>query len=362
MFLRNNKFNLFWIALILFLIPFLLHADEKQVNLLVWYGYFDAPPGASKIIEKKCNVKFSHDIYYTNSEILNRMSKTGNNEYDVIIFSDTIFHSMEKYIPKHGVNLMNEVQLYNQSIKNHYLQQHFPKNVGYFVHSLTGFLYDQNVLSIEKGDSFKKIFSKAKDKIIVMLDDPVEIWNLINTSEFGYSLTDKFKNTSAASLNFYNFKNLMQNTDVYIANNNNQLFDDKRFAGAFIWTGSFDAYANYHPKKKFKLYIDPKVSYISSDLIAAMNDKPETKCVINQIMSPEIMKFILADTQYFTPFGYTYEIKPGVYAKIYGDITQRLDELKWLPRVSDSEYVDLENNWSDIQIKISRLRSKNGVS
>ena len=342
--------------------PFFLHANEKQINLLVWYGYFDDPPGASKIIEEKCNIEFSHDIYYTNSEILNRMNKADKNEYDIIIFSNTIFHSMEKYIPKDGVNLMNQVELYNPTIRNHYLKHNFPKNVGYFVHSLTGFLYDPDILRIEKGDSFKEIFSKAKNGIVVMLDDPVEIWNLINISAFGYSLTDKSNNAAASSLNFNNFKKLMQNTDVYIANNDNQLFDDKKFAGAFIWTGSFDAYASYHPKKKFELYVDPKVSYISSDLIVAMNDKPETKCVINQIMSPEIMKFILADTQYFTPFGYTYEIEPGVHSKIYGDITQRLGELKWLPSVSDSKYIDLENNWSDIQVKISKLRSKNGIN
>ncbi len=362
MFLRKNKFIFFWSIWIVFSTPTFIYPKENDVNVLVWYGYFDDPPGVVKIIENKCNVKFSHDIYYTNSEILNRMSKTDKDEYDILIFSETIYKPMERYISKNGINLMNEVELYHPAIKKHYLSQHFPKNVGYFVHSLTGFLYDPNVLNIAKGESFKEIFTKANDKIIVMLDDPVEIWNLINTSEFGYGLINESKNVVPGSLNFNNFEKLMQHTDVYIANNNNQLYDSKRFAGAFIWTGSFDAYASYHPKKKFELYIDPKVSYISSDLIVAMNNKPETKCVINEIMSSEVMRYVLADTQYFTPFGRTYEIKPGMYSKIYGDITKRLYELKWLPSVSDAEYTELENNWSDIQVKISKLRSQNDIN
>lgn len=340
--------------LILLYFSNLSYSITPNVNLLVWYGYFDDPPGAEKIIEKKCNVHFTHDIYYTNDEILNRVKQNGISQYDLIIFSDTIYNSIIQYIPKHAGDLSNQTKKYNNEIRKHYINEHYPKNIVYFLHSLTGFLYNPAVLSINSNDSLLTIFKKAKNNIMIMLDDPVEVWNLIKVSRGNMNDSDK---SPSFILNVKNFKTLVQNADIYIANNDNKLYDQKNFAGGFLWTGSFDAYLS-NSTRHFKLYLSPKISYISTDLLAAINDRPQTKCVANEIMSREILKFTQKDTQYFSPFGHSYEIRNGVYKKIYGNPLSKLDKLKWLPRVSKSEYTELRNNWSDIQIQIQKERNE----
>ncbi len=128
------------------------------VNILTWWGYLDYPEVVSDI-EKKCNVKVSYDEYYSSSEFLRRERQEN---YDIVIFSGTIYDLVKANIGLKKSNLWRQSLNYNPIIRKHYLHSDFTPNVVYFLHSLTGFLWNPNVIDIYKNDSIFEIFKKAK--------------------------------------------------------------------------------------------------------------------------------------------------------------------------------------------------------
>lgn len=347
MFLKKRKI-IFRFLTFIFLGWFLLciQSYAKDVNVLSWWGYLDSPE-VIKELKNKCNANLSVDTYYTNNEFLRRVSSNKIN-YDIIIFSQTIYDLIKNQIPKNNINLTKFSNKFHPIIRKEYLASHFPPNVIYFMHSLSGFLWNPSVINLNKNDTIEEIFKKANNNIVILMDDPVEISNLIRTTIS--SQTYQYKSI----INLPNFKNLIQNSSVYIANNYNQIYDQHNFAFAFGWTGDTIAYMK-QAHKEFEFLIHPKLSYISSDLLATMNDSSETACVANVLMTKKVLDILQNSTYYFSPYGDYKSVPLPIYQSVYEDVFNKLATLKWLDTsITSSDFETMVNAWNEIQLNMQR--------
>lgn len=312
---------------------------EPSVNVISWWGYLNSPSIAREV-KQQCGVNLSFDTYYTNDEFLRRVA-TNKERYDIIIFSNTIYKLIKNQIPESHVNLSVFSKDFNPTIKNEYLRRHYPNNVIFFMHSLSGFLWNPKVIELKKEDEIKTIYKKANDNIVVMINDPLEIWNLIKKS---------YDHHNNAQLNLNNFKNLIQQANVYLANNYNQMYDKDNFAFAFGWSGDAIVYMK-QAKKNYQFLIHPKLSYISTDLMAAMNEKQTTMCVSRVLMSKKVLDIVQNYTYYVSPYGNYKTVKLPLYQSIYKEMLDKLPNMSWIES-SDTmvDYEKMIEAWNEIQL------------
>lgn len=345
---RKNKF-LFSALLIIFNIVSLdcYALSPDSINVLTWWGYLDSPE-INEIVKSECNVTISHDTYYTNDEFLRRMT-TNKSSYDIVIFSQTIYNLVKDKIPKNNVDLTDISKKFNPTIKMEYLRQKYPPNIIYFMHSLSGFLWNPKVINITDHDSIQDIFKKAGKNIVVLIDDPVEIWNLINIA---YPIKK-----DSVHLASENFGKLVQDATVYMTNNYNQTYNQNNFAFAFGWSGDAMVYMQ-QSTQKLNFLIHPKLSYISSDMLAAMNKKNNTICVAKVLLSKRVLDIVQNNTHYFSPYADYKTINQPVNQDIYKIIFKKLPQMKWLESSkSSADFQIMVDTWNSIQMNTRNSKS-----
>lgn len=320
--------------------------NKPTVNVLTWWGYLNYPEIKNEI-EKKCNVNISYDEYYSNDEFLQRFSKEHNN-YDITIFSYTIYNLIkDKIALKHSDLWKNSLQ-YNPIIKQHYDQGKFPPNVVFFQHSLTGFLWNPAIINISPSDQIFSIFNKAKTNLVVMIDDPVEATNLM---KLGFR--EQNKNISDSNiLTINNFKQLTQNSKVYITNGDNNIYNKPNFAFAYSWSGDAIAIIT-NSKNNDQFLIHPKLSYITADFLAVLNNKPEVNCVAKVLSSSEILNFIQNKDYYFSPYINENNIPKSKFRNIYLDFLKKLPELTWITPASSQYFDMLYKTWESVKVNLN---------
>ncbi len=329
----------------------MIYAKEntRSVNILSWWGYLEDPQVITEITNR-CNVNVSSDVFYTNNEFLRRI-KTNKADYDIIILSDTVYRAIKNDLPKIKTNLSGISDKFHPVIRQKYLASHFPNNVIYFVHSISGFLWNPELIDLSEKDQIRTIFKKSKNNIVVLVNDPIEIWNLINKANDQNNTPWLKKYDETLPLSMENFLNVVQNKNVYLTNNYNQTYDQPNFAFSFGWIGDAITYMN-QSHKKYKFLLHPDLSYISADLLVAMNDRPETICIATSLMSKKILNKIGEKAYYFSPYGDYTAINSPEFQNIYQDIFKKLPYLPWLESVSAHDYAKIEEAWNQIEINL----------
>lgn len=325
-------------------------SDLETINILTWWGYLNY----SKLIttaENTCHVKISYDEYFSNDEFLRRWEGEKDN-YDIIIFSDTIYNAIKNKIPPvKSSTLWKQSLLYNPVIKSRYKKRKYPNNMVYFIHAMTGFLWNPKNISLSSSDSLISIFNKATNNHVVIIDDSVEAKKLIESS-----LLEQSKDKDI--LNVTNFKRLIQNADVYITNNYSQIYKKPKFAFSFTWSG--EAVVDImESNKKYEFLIHPKLSYISSDLLAQTSNKQSALCVAKVLTTKKAMSIIQNNDFYFSPYtDYTDVINP-IFKDIYTRFILALPVLPWLDSTDGASFERLNMSWQLIKLELNnRVRRK----
>lgn len=339
-----------WVLSLTFLNP--VNADTAKmptVNVLTWWGYLDNPE-VSNIVRSTCHANISYDEYYSNAEFLRRFSNQKQN-YDIIIFSNTIYNIIRNQIKLDNSSLWRQSDGYNKTIRAHYLSSKYPPNIVYFEHSLTGFLWNPELIHIASNDSIADIFHKADNNPVILVDDPVEAAKLLsmNASKDGSPI-----NIGSSYFDLDNFKKLIQNSDVYITNqDDSSLIQEQKFAFAFYWSG--DAILIMKQSQgKVHFFIHPKLSYVTTDLLAQLNNKPYVGCVASVLSSNKVLSIIQNKDYYFSPYTNTSQITDPLYKKVYMQFITELPKLSWLQTVSSDEFSRLNNTWELIKIYLKK--------
>lgn len=311
------------------------------VNIITWWGYLDYPEVVDEV-EKICSVTLSFDEYYSNNEFLSRWGGRGSN-YDVAIFSNTIYDVIKNKIALNNSTLFQVANHYHPIIKKQFFQSGYSSNIAYFLHALSGFLYNPNVVQLSANDSVEKIFQKANNNIIILMDDTAEVETLIMLfmdEKYGKAnLTRK-----ELQVNNKSFNNIFSNKRLYITNNYNRLYLKSDFAMAFIWSGQA-IYNLTRSKRNFKFLVHPKLSYISSDLVANLNNKESSICVAQSLASKKILDVIQQKDNYITSFVDNGNVTNEISQDIYKKFIKELPNLAWLNPMPEKEYNNIKVSW-----------------
>ena len=328
-----------------------LYATDKQygrtINILTWWGYLNYPELIKKA-EKECGVNISFDEYYSNDEFLRRWE--GQKDfYDIIIFSDTIYNFVKHKLPKiKNNNLYKQSLNYNHIIKQHYDNKEYPHNVVYFLQGLTGFLWNPDNLTLTQNDTITSIFNKARDKFVVIIDDPVEAWKLI---EAGFN--DHSREIHFNDFTIKNFNNLIQNSNVYIANNYRKIYKKSEFAFSFSWSGE-SVVSALESNKHYQFLVHPKFSYISSDLLAQTSIDMKSYCVSRFLTNKKTSAFFQNNNFYFSPYNQdNMIIKNASFKKIYMNYLKLLPSLAWTDSISANNLEKLNRSWQLIKLSLN---------
>lgn len=324
-------------------------AARKTVKILSWWGYYF--PEVRSQIENKCHVKISLDEYYSNDEFLRRWE--GQAEYyDIINLSDIVYPLIKNQIPrvKNSTIWKNSLDYY-PAIKKHYDKQKYPHNVAYFHHLLIGFLWNSSNIKLSKNDSINSIFSKAKNKYVVLVDDPVDAMKLIETS-LGFK-----GNAPRNYLSASNLKKMIQDTHIYIANNNNPALKHPNFAFSYRWIGPAVSELIQSEHSNYKFLVHPKLSHISSTLIVQTSDKTPARCVANALTSKDVITIIQKKYFFFSPFADYKNVTNPVIKNLYQQFKTSLPFASWLDDERDYHFREINRTWQLIKLGLnSRLR------
>lgn len=318
----------------------MLANNLPEVNILTWWNYLSYP-WEEQAITDACHVTISFDQYYSNAEF-GRRWKESRDDYDVIIFEDLTYSAIKKQIPSVNSNLYLHSKDYNPTIKTKYLSRHYPPNIAFFYQSVTGFIWNPSALNINAQDNVKMIFEKAANGLAVIVDDPLVFQNL---QVFGAGI-DSF-------LNFKIFKEIVNNTEIFITNDYDKIYTDPKFALSYIWSGEA-IYDITNANKNFKFLIRPDISYISSDLLAQLDNKPGVACVAEYLTSKAFLTRLQNDTYYFSPYGDASQVQNPTYKNIYMNYLKNLPQLRWIEPLSDEKIADLTQTWKMIRLANSK--------
>lgn len=339
------KIRLIFILISLFSLTSITYSNEnvKQkptVNALAFFGFLDNPK-ISQVIEKKCGVNFSHDSYPTNAEFLNIFNSDKNN-YDVIIFSNLIYGSIKNKLPVFPSNLWKVSNNYYPYFKKYYQSHNYTHNTAFFTHAMVGFMYNPSVIQINPKDKIFDIFKKAKDNDVILVDDSGEIGNMLTVA-----YNQKYNTNKQSKLTYKNLKELTQNAHVYITSEFNNVYDSKKFAFAYIWSGDALLYTK-KTHKTFKFLMPKPATSICTDLLVQMKDTPQAKCVANALASPELLKYFENDSYYFSPY-FKNNVNNMLYTDVYNQVKKNLNNYIMIEPVYDFEKY-YNQRWEKIKL------------
>jgi hypothetical protein len=317
---------------------------------LTWWGYLDWAKPRLRKIGKQCRAKISFDDYYSNSEFLQRMQSPQNN-YDVIIYSDTISKFLDNKIGLKKSQLYKLSEKYIPTVKKNYLLNKFPHNVLYFEHGLTAFVYNPKLIKFLPKDDLYDFFRKAGNNIVVLLNDPTET-NMLLSMALNKNKYDISSNKNLISLDYNHFIRLAQNAHIIVTNSPQRILKLPNFAFAFQWSG--DAISMVEANPNLKLFVDPRVSYITSDLIAELNTKRATNCVAKKLAGKSFLMAEENHTFYFSPYGGYSGSKNKLYRKLYEKISKQLPLLPWISPLPPKKLKQITQTWKFIKLKLAK--------
>ncbi|WP_440993533.1 hypothetical protein [Cysteiniphilum litorale] len=322
----------------------------KTINVLSWFGYLSDPRISQEVI-KQCGVNLSVDEYVSNENFIDLFNKN-ENRYDLVVFSNLMLNSVRSRVENNNSTLYKVAENYYPTIRDYYFSHNYPKNVVFFSHAIMGFMFNPNLIKLSATENLFSIFKAVGDNYAIILDDPAEVENLITLGyrTSGIKWSDSvFSKDGTVKLNYQNVSRVTQNAKVYISNDFNQIYDMKKFAVAFLWSGDAILFAQ-KSKKPYEFLLNKNVSYVCTDLLAQLNENKETSCVAHVIESKKVMDYISNTTYYFSPY-FTNSVKSKKYSKLYNETKKMLPVLPWIEPVKD--FSSYSQDWQSVKFELN---------
>ncbi|PIQ43204.1 MAG: hypothetical protein COV52_01685 [Gammaproteobacteria bacterium CG11_big_fil_rev_8_21_14_0_20_46_22] len=344
------------------------HADltinptrQPDVKVLTWIGTISATDPYIQTIEKDCGVHIAYYEYKSNQDFLATLRNT-EDHFDILIFSDAIYNVIADDIANPKGTLSTFSNHYYPIIKQHYLAGHYAPNVAFFLHSMTGFLYNPDNLPNLPKDTISQMFAQATGKYVTMINAPIEadffLRLALSQSKQANAPTGN-EIFSASPLDSHFFKSLYQGTNFIITNTPERIVAKKNFAFSYIWSGDALIMLRNNPGL-LKYYIHPNLSYVSTDLIATLNENPRTVCVAHKLASEWFLTHEQNVTDYFSPYGKLTDPKnknpqpiDPHFKAIFATWMQHLPNLPWIKSVDENTFNALITTWDKIKFEVS---------
>jgi len=359
----NFKKSFFYVFVPMMLLQATCDATSPKgmVNILSWSNYMSLPRVIS-MVKSGCGVEISSDEYYYPNDCLKRISTLGDfYDYDIVIFQSNIYELIEKKIKlKNKSSLSEVVKEYSSVIRDHYLSRNYPDNIVYFTLFVTGFIWNPDIIKLSASDSNWSMFKKAKNNIVILSESRTAIWSLINSDQ-------------KAPLNLLAdvFGKVIQNADIYVVDGSSKLYDKSSFAFALQRSSEAVEIIEASKNKALTFFIHPKYSFISPDLIAELNARPETRCVARVLASKKVLDIVQEEKHYLSPYGTYASVSDPIFRNVYKSLFDNIHAIRWVDSCyakTIKEYLEIRNKWNKIYLLPQvmenhslKLKSKLGV-
>ncbi len=348
----KSVFQCFCLVVLLFWWQLALpDSSHDRINMLTWWGYFDNP-AVVKSIEKQCSVKVSFDDYYSNQEFLRRLNSSVSS-YDIAIFSSTIYNLVKDKVSLKSSPLHLVTKNYLPAIRKYYVNGGYAPNVVFFNHSVSGFLWNPKVVNLTEKDSIAEIFKKASGKKVNVIDDPVEVWNILNLGlNDGSFVWDDSGAKNIYPLTLKRFRELTNKNEVFVENDFRNILLDKDFALSFSWSGDAILAMFFSEGRGFRFLVHPKLSYITSDLLAARSNDSKVLCVANFLSSKQFLSKINRSLNYLSPYGLDDGNQNKYYREVYEKVLSNMDKFSWVKPIKNEDFKALLSAWYNIKFEL----------
>jgi len=338
------------IIIIFFIFSLLtLDVDAKTtniVNVLTWRGYLDEV-STSELVKRQCGAILSYDTYATNEDMLRRWH-LNSDKYDLLIFAGTTYNAIKEEIVLNNSELWKNSRSYHPEIRKAYNSRHFPHNIAFFAHSITGLIWNPHVIELTKDDTIQSAFKKAKNYKVILLDEPVEIGELLSAA------TNREDQHLANHISIEYLRALTQEAQIYISNELNQIYNDKDFAFSYQWLGG--VFSNDNNIKNYQFFINKDLSYVTSDLIAQVKDNKVVSCVAGVLSSKKFLSKVQSRARYFSPYGDVDGVPEGKFKQLYRSFLEKLPQLRWIKSLSVVQLNKLNKQWSRVKYDLMQNR------
>lgn len=184
--------------------------------------------------------------------------------------------------------------------------------------------------------------TQSKNNLVILIDDPL-IFQTLQT--FGFHIKQP--------VSLESFSRITKNAQVFFAIDDAKIYAQNNFYLSYNWSGK--AISDIlNANKNFKFLVRPDISYISSDLLAQLNNKPGVACVAEYLTSKEFLTRLQNETYYFSPYGDVTQIKNPTYKNIYLTYLKDLPQLRWITPLSGEQISELTQTWKMIRLANSK--------
>ncbi len=346
----------------------------EPVKIISWWGYFDDQV-TMKSMEEICNAAISVDEYYTNEEFARRSQ---NSQYDILIYSETASDLVEKKFENNAIDIAYLTKEYHSIILKKYNSEKRKSNTVFFALAGTMFLWDEKQIKLESYKSILDFLKEKKKKPFVVLDDPLEIYSLL---EYGLTKSEK-EMLGNRSLEFYGADQYLNSKDVIFSNHLISLLQDEDFSVAYAWSGEvleqFEIlqnkvkYIKANDKSKthvkvtqvssdrlpvidtvqadYRYAFHINFSHISKDLLTLTSNSKASRCIAELISNGSHHDDIMSSSYYISPSLSVPVNADDKYRSMLIDFESKVSKLPWKLQLPKNQYQELSANWQKIKL------------
>jgi hypothetical protein len=100
---------------------------------------------------------------------------------------------------------------------------------------------------------------------------------------------------------------------------------------------------------RYKIMIHTRYSVVSADMIATLNNKPDTTCVANVMSGEEFLSDMQNDSFYISPYGDSNKITDPHFKSIQELFFKYLPHLKWIDEVNEKQSDIMNREWKFVK-------------
>ncbi|WP_419831219.1 hypothetical protein [Endozoicomonas atrinae] len=257
---------------------------KKGVNIVTWWDYLTSK--SLEPVERACDVKIYFDEYYSNAEF---QRKVEANDYDIAIYSDNISKDI-RLLTTSIIDLKNEfLPSYPQSVRA--LSDSLDNNSAFFMFAFTGLLWNPDNISLSPTDGIRDIFSKAEDKLVLILDEHAVAFDLLRQAGLADSNPEQL----------HNLRKLLAGSYAVISSNLGRLYQADNFALAYVWSGEALSLIS-DENLNYQFLLHPSISHMAFDQLTLLDNSEASVCVARYLASEKFTKGVSERTKYFSPY------------------------------------------------------------
>jgi len=184
----------------------------------------------------------------------------------------------------------------------------------------------------------EEMLNLANNKTVVILDDPMEGMQILDSLNYFNKSLQKKDNSKAK---------------IIISNDMEHLVAAKDFSFAYHWSGGAIQHIRKSPNK-LNFMIHPKLSQVTADLVSLNNqNSKEALCIFDYLSSKEFTSRVQAETAYFSPYGPKLETRDANFKKIYENYFLDLDHYQWLIKPKEEDFKKIDKRWKILKSELN---------